>query len=369
MTSEEASPATVARVLLENSVKLRRGENLIVETWNHTLPWATACVVEARRIGAHPVLLLEDEVAYWRSIEVAPVVARWSGVGDHEWRAIEKSDAYVFFPGPADRPRFLALPSSQVSKLTAYNPTWYRHAKKAQLRGVRCLLGYASDAEAAHWGVSPAMWRSQLVRGIVEPDYRALEKEGEGVAKRLERGKSLRITAANGTDLTVGIKHRRPSVEDGSVGTRDLRRGDNMTASPPGSVIVAVDERSAEGTAVANRPSFLRAGRVEGGQWDLLGGRLQNYWYTEGHTSFDEEFGHAPKGRDVLSVFSLGLNSSLAPGVPRAEDQEAGAVTLAVGGNSAYGGTNSCPFLSWIVIGEASVAIDGEPLCDRGKIV
>jgi len=44
-------------------------------------------------------------------------------------------------------------------------------------------------------------------------------------------------------------------------------------------------------------------------------------------------------------------------------------VTIAVGGNTLYGGRNRCRFLSWITVGEATVAVDGAPLCDRGKVL
>ena len=71
----------------------------------------------------------------------------------------------------------------------------------------------------------------------------------------------------------------------------------------------------------------------------------------------------------IVSIFSLGINEALAAGVPQVEDQEAGAVTLGIGGNAAYGGSNKVGFQSWIVIGEATVAVDGTPLCDRGHIL
>jgi hypothetical protein len=134
-------------------------------------------------------------------------------------------------------------------------------------------------------------------------------------------------------------------------------------------VIVAVDERSAHGTVVGNRPSFLGSGRVDGAQWEIEGGRLRNYWYTEGSPTFEAEFVHAPRGREVVGLFALGLNEAIAPSVPQAEDAAVGTVTVAIGGNSLYGGRNRCRYLSWITVGEATVAVDGHPLVDRGKIL
>jgi len=177
------------------------------------------------------------------------------------------------------------------------------------------------------------------------------------------------VTAADGTDVRVRLVGRSPWIDDGVTDPDDLRRGRPLSAAPGGSIVVAVDERSAEGTAIANRPSYLSPGRVEGGEWEIESGRLRNYSYARGEETFENDFSTAPRGRENVSLFALGLNPALAPGVPQAEDQEEGTVTLAIGGNTLYGGRNRCRYLSWITIGEASVAVDGAPLVDRGQIV
>ncbi|MGA9839462.1 MAG: aminopeptidase [Thermoplasmata archaeon] len=369
MPSGEATPPAVARSILGSALAVKRGEHVAVVTWNHTLPWATACVAEARRVGARPFLVFEDESAFWCSLDLAPSTAGWSGVSAPVAAAIARADVLVYFPGPADRPRLRSLPPSQVSPFLGVDDEWVHRTRRGGLRGVRCLLGYASDAQAEHWSVPGAMWRSQLIRAMTDVDYGELAREGKRVAALLRQGRSLRLTADNGTDLTVRLRGRTPWVDDGAVDAEDRRRGRTLATSPAGSVVVAVDEGSAEGTVVANRPSYLPSGRVNGAQWEVDKGRLRNYWYTEGSDSFEEEFASAPRGCETVALFGLGLNRLLAPGVPQAEDLEAGTVTLAIGGNTLYGGRNRCRFLSWITVGEATVAVDGHPLADRGTIL
>jgi leucyl aminopeptidase (aminopeptidase T) len=369
MTPDEATPPAVARALIGSALGVRRTDHVVVVSWNHTLPWATACVTECRRIGARPVLLLEDEGAFWRSVESSPSARRWAGLPPPARAALERADALVYFPGPADRPRLHSLSPPLLTPFLGADEEWLSAARRARLRTVRCLLGYASDAQADHWGVPGAMWRSQLIRGITDVDYGTLRKDGRRAAALLLHGRELRLTAANGTDLKLRLRGRVPWVDDGLVDADDRRRGRLVAAAPAGSVVVAVDETSADGMVIANRPSFLSAGRVEGAQWEVERGKLRNYWYTEGGEAFETEFAHAPRGRETVGLFALGLNPELAPGVPRAEDEEAGTVTLAVGGNTIYGGRNRCRFLSWITVGEATVAVDGAPLCDRGKVL
>ena len=369
MPGDEASPPAVARALVGSALALRKEEHLAVVSWNHTLPWAAAVVAEARRVGARPFLLLEDEAAFWKSLDLAPSARRWSGLTPPIRAALGRTDALVYFPGPADRPRLHALPPNLLAPFLGADDEWLKRARSAGVRGVRCLLGYASDAQAEHWSVPGATWRSQLIRGITEVDYGALRASAARAARLLSRGRELTVMAPNGTELRLRLHGRRPWVDDGRVDAEDLRLGRHLATAPAGSVVVAVDERSAQGTIVANRPSYLAGGRAEGGQWEIEGGRLRNYWYTEGGEAFESEFVGAPRGRETVSLFALGLNSAVAHGVPQAEDQEEGAVTIAIGGNTLYGGRNRCGYLSWLAVGEATVAVDGQPLCDRGKVL
>jgi aminopeptidase len=368
MATNGTGAEALARVLLGTSLGVRRGENVIIETWTHTLPYARACVAEARRRGAFPLLLYEDEQAFWRSLEVAP--ARQLGrVGSHEWAALSKSQAYVFFPGPADRPRWRNLPGEAMRQSVAYNMEWYRRAKASRLRGVRSMLGYASDQAAAGWHVDGPAWREQLVRGSTEADPVAIKRDAARLSARLKKGRELRITASNGTDISLYLRGRVPMAEDGITDAQDVKAGNNVAVQPPGSVAVAVDERSGSGLAVANRPSFLRSGRIEGAQWEFVNGQMVTGSFTDGAESFEKSTEAASAGWNRIGFFSLGLNPALAAGTPQVEDQEAGAVSLGIGGNAAYGGKNANPFLAWMVIGEATVALDGKPLVDRGKLL
>lgn len=367
MATNGSSADALARVLLGSALGVKRGENVIIETWTHTLPYATACVTEARRRGAFPILFYEDEESYWRSWAVAS--KRDLGrVGSHEWAALAKAQAYVFFPGPADRVRQRTV-RADFRQAVSYNREWYRRAKAAQLRGVRSMLGYASDPAAALYRVDAPAWREQLIRGSIRADLAAIKRDVARLSARLLKGKELRITAPNGTDLTLQLRGRRPIGDDGVADAKDAKAGNNVTVAPPGSVAVAIDEKSARGLAVANRPSFLPAGRVDGGQWEFDRGQMVTSSFTDGGEIFERIIREASPGWNRGAFFSLGVNPALDPGVPQVEDEEAGAVAVGIGGNAGYGGANSNPFLAWLIVGEATVALDGKPLVDRGKLL
>jgi leucyl aminopeptidase (aminopeptidase T) len=364
MSPEESAPTALARRLVREVLRVKRGEDLLIQTWNHTISYAAACVVEARSLGARALLQLHDEASFFRNLDGNPRTLKARASGSHELAALEGSDAAVVFAGPADRPRFLGMSPAIRGALAQIHAHWARAAERAGVRVVHCALGRASEPQAAFWRVSATTWRGQILRAALEPDLGALKAEGMRLKQRLAAGRTLRITASNGTDFTVNLRRATPWVEhctpEGSAG---------RAVCPSGRVVALTDGRHAGGILVGNRVSYLPTGRADGGQWEALEGKLTSAWFTDGHTPFIESYERAPPGKDLVSAVTIGLNPALAPSTPEIEDHEAGAVTVSIGGNTAFGGPHRCPFSAWIVVGEATATLDGEPVLDRGKML
>lgn len=365
--SAEALGQKLAHQVLSETLHVRRGENVTIEAWSEGLPWAVPFVTEARRLGARPMLLYEDEKAFWEALRSG--VSRATGeVGEHEWSALDKTDAYVFFFGPAEWTRYDALSDKQTAGVAAYNAEWYRRAAKAGLRGARVYLGRTSAAAARRWEVDLARWREALLQASLSSPKR-MHTLGTRVGSRLRRGKTVSVTHPNGTDLSFRLGRFPVQLDDALVDGADLRQGNNVATIPGGVVGVAIDHRSARGTALGNHVVYPNSGPASGARWTFEHGRLVGHEYARGGKAFDREFSEAPKdGRDRLSYVSIGLNPDLR-GCPQMEDQELGAVMFRIGGNTFVGGKNSSPFGSWIVLTGATVTVDGKPLVKAGKIV
>jgi leucyl aminopeptidase (aminopeptidase T) len=356
----------ICRNVLKKSLRVRRGENLIVESWTHMLPWANAFVLEARRLGVRTTLLYEDEATYWRSVEACKP-ADLGRMPDPELGAIAKADAYVFLWGPEDRPRLAALPSEQHQALTAYNGRWYEAAAKAHLRGCRMEIGRATPPAARLHGVSPTAWQESLLDAS-RVDLTALARDGARLAGRLRKGKRVRLTHANGTDLELQLARRKPVIDDGIVDADDVKSGNNVTSFPSGAVYVAVDEQSASGRVVANRVSYPGKGPLEGGRWLFAENRLAEFEYRSGGESFQEAYDAAGVGKERPGFFSVGLNPKIrvAPGL---EDFERGTILVGIGANAAFGGKSRAAFQSWLGVAGAHLEVDGKTLVADGEIL
>ncbi|MCI4368418.1 MAG: hypothetical protein L3K09_02500, partial [Thermoplasmata archaeon] len=348
------------------TLRLRRGDGVIIETWPHTLDWARSFTIEARKLGIRPLVHYEDETAYWAAVEQGQ--AKEVGkVGAPEWAALGKTTGYVFFWGPEDRARYAELPNETREALTAFNTEWYRRAGAAKVRAVRIEVGRATRSSASSMGVALDAWKEELARGsAVEPA--TLARSASRLVPRLMTGRTLTISHANGTELTLRLLRRRPVVDDGIVDASDVKAHNAFSTIPAGVVSVAVDEKSADGRFVANKTSYLFSGPATGGKWNFGGGALTDFSYDTGGERFAEVYEKAPAGKERPAFVSVGLNPYLRA-APRLEDQELGAVTLAIGANADFGGRTKIGFGSWLSISGAHLSVDGKPLVADGIIL
>ena len=357
----------VARNVLKNTLRLRPGENVIIESWSGALPFSTPYVNEARRLGANPMFLYEDEPAFWEALETGS--SRQTGkVGSHEWAALANTAAYVYFWGPSEWPRESALPERQKTGVAAYNPEWYRRAAKAKIRGARVFLGRTSEASAGRWGLDLDGWREELLRASLVPPAE-MNRLGKRVGARLAKGKAVHITHPNGTELSFRLGKFPVQLDDALVDAEDVKAGNNMASIPGGVVGVSIDHTSTEGTVLGNHTTYPESGPVSGHQWSFKDGRLTKQSYDTGGEPILAAYGKAPRtGRDRLGFVSIGLNREITK-LPMMEDQELGALLLQLGGNQFRGGKNASPFAAWLVLKGADMSVDGKPVLDGGRIV
>ena len=354
--------------MLGKNLATGKGESVIIETWPHTLEYARAFVEETRRLGAVPTLLYEDEPAWWSAVE-AKNFRPFAKLSKAEKAAVAKADVYVHFFGPEDQARLSSLPSAVRHKPFAWNEEWYDAAHKGSLRGARMSIGLVPDGLAQKFGMTAEELREKLVRaGSV--DAATMAQKGSKLRRLIERGSTLRLRHANGTDLTLRLKgvHARADVGIVDAVARKRRYG-VLTNNPTGLLMVALDRSQADGTFVGNRAVYdlVTARRYAGADWSFEAGKLAKRTLGDGRREFEQAFAKGGRGRDVLSYFSIGLNPEGRAAAP-AEDTEEGAVLISVGNNTFAGGSNKAKMRGFGMIAGADIDVDGRTVVARGRI-
>jgi leucyl aminopeptidase (aminopeptidase T) len=357
-----------ARNVVTRYLKVRAGENAIIESWGHTLPIASAMVDEVRRVGGNALFFYNDEDAWWRAIDrkQSKLLGRPNAP---EWAALRAADVYVNIWGPGDADRIEKLPDRPGNEAFASNWPWYGVARKAGLRGVRMTAGFVTEGRARQWGVDRARWEERVQRAsLVDPEE--LAKSGARLGKALSRGRKVRITHSNGTDLEVALAGVAPRLSDGRP--HPYVQGDSLAGMlqqvPAGTLDVVLDSKTAEGSFHANRRTNIWWTWHAGGSLEFGGGRLASYSFESGEREFTRQYKKGTAGKDRTSVLKLGLNPAVED-VPNLETVEGGSVSLQIGGNRYLRGTNGSSFFSWFSLAGSEIAIDGTPVIRAGKLL
>lgn len=356
----------LARTVLGRNLKVRKGESVVIESWTHGLPYVRAFVEETRRLGADSLVLYEDERAWWSGVDARHT----KGLGRmsrSERAALEAADVYVYFWGPEDRPRADALPDKVREPAFEFNEGWYRTGAKRGLRGCRMSVAYATDPSAKVLGIDGARWRRQIATAGLADSGR-MYATGQSIAKRLRAGREVRIRHRDGTDVTLGLAHYEPRVETGIVDRAAKARPYGFLAnSPAGTVMVALDEATAEGTVVSNSPYVMPGLSVGTGRWEFSGGKLVSYSFNDRAPAVEKRYNSAGEGKDRPALLSIGLNPK-AQRIPQYEEIESGMVLLGVGGNAFLGGKTALPFQLFSLLRGSDLEIDGTPVVHGGRV-
>ncbi len=357
-----ADVCPVAKMIVRKSLAIKPGENVIVESWDHQLQLAGDIVYWCREAGAKPLLLVEREEDVAHSLKLP--ASKLGKVGSHEWAALEEADAYAFIPGPADPTIFNENPGKRDA-FFANNSEWYRRARRYGVRGSRSLLGYVSPMRAKLNGIGYEAWRRMVLEAsLVDPTKVA--RRASALAKALEDGEEMRITAPHGTNLFLGLKYR-PIRDDGITDKRDLTEGYPITYFPGGGVWTAVEEGSAEGRVVFDRPCLQDYTWVHDLEWRVEGGLLVDYTGGEGLGAFTKAYDGAGKGKEVLGEVDIGLNPRMEYGTPF-DYGVMGSVALSIGDNTFVGGKNPSEFSASGILSHATVEVDGRTVVRRGRL-
>jgi len=357
----------LASTVLDQCLGVRSGEAVTVETWDHALPWARAFVLEARRRGCEPTLVVEDEEAFFGSL-ARPGARRIPGPPAS---LAEVSDAYVYLPGPEKFPRLLGLSNEELEAVVdRHGPAWWRAARRAGLRAARVAVAIATPTAAERFGVDRDDWERELVRASLVPPHR-LARVAERLLPRLQRAKRLRLRHPNGTDLELGLLRSPPIVEDGRVDRADRRAGRVWTQIPTGVVVALLAPGLAEGVWESNRPTYDRFSDPPvalGARFTFRRGRLREYSFDRGGSPFARAYARGGRGRDLPGAITLGINPGLHH-APEVEEIANGTVGLWLGGNDALGGRSSSRFTYLATLSGADLELDGAALLEEGRFV
>jgi len=241
-------------------------------------------------------------------------------------------------------------------------------------RGVRLVdLGnglYPTAQRASRFGMPQAEVADMFWKAVaVPPD--SIRATGAALRDALAAGSRVTLTAPNGTNISFAVNTARAFVSDGALTADKIRQGGfaAQTWLPAGELLVPVTLGTAEGTVIVGKYIF-QGTRIDSLRLTFAKGKLTDMSAQSGLDALRALYDASSGGKDVFSYLDLGLNPEMrlptdaGPIVWMA----AGGVTVGLGDNTGWGGTNVSSFGLAIPVGHATLAVDGRELISGGAL-
>lgn len=203
-----------------------------------------------------------------------------------------------------------------------------------------------------------------MIEGGVTADYVKVKDITEKLAKILTEGKRVRITTKEGTDLSFNIEGRKAFVLAGFA-----TKPGEFSGLPDGEAAIAPLEGSTEGMIV-NPYLVEKIGPVQGPlKIEVKEGMIINIEGGETAQALNDIIKRKEKNvRTFAAEFALGTNpNSLLVPKSREVKKKLGTCHVALGDNLSLGGLTEASIHLDVIMLQATVHLDGNPLLLEGK--
>lgn len=358
----------VAEQVVTKSLRIRAGDSVFIDAWEHTLAQAEAMAAACIRAGARPTVHFFSDALFRTVLTDAPadLLRTPSPV---LLAAFDHVTAAIYLSGPKDPAIFEAASPARGAMMNEGDNPLSDKSRQRKIRTAWIATAFATPERARQYGIDHAAWQ-RSVNEALTVDPTELAAVGGRVAAILREGKQVRITAPPGTDLTVNLIGRTPHLEDGVIDDQDLAVSNHHVVLPTGTVAVAPDERSANGTVTF--PFAALWGKVIRDLRFMFGdGRLTSFTARENEATLRGFYEGATGDKDRLGSISLGINSRAASvgGGNLTDWLSEGAVSIGLGKNKGLGGELDSSFHWFATLSGARVEVDGRVIAENGRVL
>jgi leucyl aminopeptidase (aminopeptidase T) len=365
----------LAHQAITKCLNVQEGENVWIQSWNHTTDLASEIALVCQEKGAQPFITLNDETYWIRSLEGASKNFLQT-LPSTKTAALEQTDAFIFMIGPRKPIDWSKIPPEKHElaniwylESNKYLDSWHKIARKRLVRMLGIEYCIATREMASSLGLDYNEWRKIMLDGCLA-DQRQITERAVKLTKIFRECSKVNVETSFGTSLKFKLAGREPIIGDSIVTAEDAGKG-IVKFLPSGFVEVAPDEDSAEGVVVYNLPVYIHGGKkIEGLTLHFHRGRIIEYSARGGVECFEDYLKSSHGDADKFGFFGLGLNPCLKPCF-RQDDKVLGGVTIGIGANEDKGGKNRTVRGRgwWACMNEATVMFDGKTVLEDKQLM
>ena len=358
--------AAIAEKVVATSANVKEGEVVQIQGGPGDLALIEELAVAVRKRGAHPIVTMMTESMFKKALANTP--EKFDTQPPKVDLELNKFiNARIIIPAVRDPSIWFALPAERRAKLEKMGQAAEDLARRRKIRMVELNNGFApSPSRAKELGISEAELTRMFWDGL-GADFTAIQAKCDALKTTIAGGKELKITHANGTDLTIKLKSKKLVTSDGVISDADIKAGGpGVQVWLPAGEVYFVPGAS-DGKIVDDR--FTMGDKVvEGLTIDVKAGKTTALTAKSGWDAVKSRYDLAGPGKAELSVVDFGCNPAMKGSGKLESFIAAGMVTLGFGGNTWAGGTNKEPFFMIVQLPGTNVMLDGKPLIKDGAL-
>jgi leucyl aminopeptidase (aminopeptidase T) len=367
--AQPTNPRVVARNLVQAGM-VKAGDKVLIRGSVRDAALLEDIAVEARRLGAHPLITISSDRLVRRSYdEVPPTFDNITSPVD--MLIVNNFDVQIDVDVGENEGLLAGVP---VARRTARSKAAVPVSEAYFRRNVRLVnLGnglYPTVALARRLGVpqaalTAAFWRAASVSSA------SLRTKGEALRKSFNDDAVVTITAPNGTNISLRVNPKDGFVSDGALTADKVRQGSAAAATylPAGELILPAINGSANGRIVLDR--LVWDGRLIRGLTLVFEKGVLTAMTAENDMSALEARYEAASGdKNRFGFIDIGINeqTKLPVGSGRVVWTAPGAIVFGFGDNRGFGGDNRSDFGFSAQLGGATLTVDGKPLISAGRL-
>ena len=365
----QADLAAVAKAMVRAGL-LKTGEKVLVSGSARDKALLEELAIETMKAGGQPIITITSDQLSRRSYDEVPASfdsqpqtfgLALANIVDVQL-GVETSETETVLAGVP--PARIASRDNATLAVTA--ATYKKGLRLVQLgNGLYPTAALASRLGIPQSEIAAKFWKAAMV----EPE--TLRMKGEAIRAVLAGPKQLTLSSANGTKITFGIDAVKSSVSDGAITPEKAKLGMAVpqTWLPAGEVLIPATPGTAEGTVVIDK--YVYQGEViEALTLTFSKGKLTSMTAKSGLAGLKAYYDVSTGGKDQFGYIDLGLNpeATFPTNTGRVIWMAPGGVTIGLGDNTLWSGTNVSNFGLSGAVTNATLAVDGKIIIENGVL-
>ncbi len=363
--------ASVARTVVRDVLRVKENEPVLISAAEHTVDLATEVALEAFKVGADPAIFYQnDEFFYGQFKHLTEDQLRLTSA--HCLGLAEYVRSFVWLSATKDPSGMAKVPKSKWAAYSQGEDAHHEKDLQKKPKSVFVGMSFVTKERARTYGFNLAAWKKN-VEDAIKVNYAAMAKTADLVKGLLLVPHNVRLRGDNGTDLKFRLagSSRPVDINDGIISDEDIASGglgDVQTGIPAGNVTVAPLEGSANGTFVGDVGIPSVGTVVEGLAWRFKDGKVTDFTARRNLASAQINYAEGKGAKDMFGTLTIGVNPRAKAGfinnfIPK------GTVTIGIGDNRDYGGTNASDYGFTGHLVAATLDLDGKRIIEDGRFV